>query len=60
MSSNLIRIIKSKGYDVIGYGQNQTIYQKLNNKNIKITTTILQLINNLEKSRTIILLVPSG
>lgn len=35
MGSNLIRNIKSKGYDIIGYDQNQAIYNELNSENIK-------------------------
>ncbi|MDQ0567432.1 phosphogluconate dehydrogenase (NAD(+)-dependent, decarboxylating) [Mycoplasma yeatsii] len=60
MGSNLIRNIKSKGYDIVGYDQNQAIYNELNSESIKTASSISELVNSLEKPRTIILLVPNG
>nr|VZR97731.1 6-phosphogluconate dehydrogenase, NAD(+)-dependent, decarboxylating [Mycoplasma feriruminatoris] len=60
MGFNLIQNIKNNNYEVIGYDLNKSMYEKLNQKNIKTTNSIAELVKSLPTPRVIMLLVPNG
>ncbi|AKX34194.1 6-phosphogluconate dehydrogenase [Spiroplasma litorale] len=60
MGLNLAKNIKKNNYDVIGYDLNKTIYKELDNYNIKHKNEIKELIQSLDKPRSVIMIVNSG
>lgn len=60
MGLNLIKNIKKQGFEPIGFDVDASVGKKLASDNIKVTTTITDLLASLPTPRTVLLMLPSG